>query len=243
MSAGQLAAIRAAGFDRVEFWAWRDKDIEGVHRALADTGLSAVSMISEPQSRPVDPARHDEFLTAVRESIPVAKRLGIPNLVLTAGDRLPGVPASEQQAALVRALRAAAPYAEDAEVTLLLENLNSRVDHVGTYLDRTADALAAVREAESPRVRVLYDLYHSVVMEEDPSEVLSSSIDLVGHMQIADHPGRREPGSGTADLRAHLQSVLEAGYTGPLGMEFTPSNDDSMAAVGRVRELVARAGT
>jgi len=241
MSAGQLAAIRDAGFGLVEFWTWRDKDLDGIRRALDQTGLSAVSMISQPQSRPVDPSRHGEFLDAVRDSIPVAQHLGIPNLVLTGGDRLPGVPAAEQQDALVRALRAAAPYAEDSGVTLLLENLNSRVDHVGTYLDRTADALDAVREVDSPNVRVLYDLYHSVVMEEDPGDVLRGSVDLVSHLQIADHPGRHEPGSGSVDWPALLRAVLETGYTGTLGLEYSPSTGDSVAASGTARALITSA--
>jgi hydroxypyruvate isomerase len=240
MSAGQLAAIRDAGFGLVEFWTWRDKDLDGIRRGLGNTGLRAVSMISEPRSRPVAPSRHGEFLDAVRDSIPVAQHLGIPNLVLTAGDRLPDVPAAEQQDALVRALRAAAPYAEDAGVTLLLENLNSRVDHVGTYLDHTTDALAAVRDVASPNVRVLYDLYHSVVMEERPGDLLRGSADLVTHLQIADHPGRHEPGSGTVDWPGHLRAVLETGYSGTLGLEYSPSTGDSLAAAGRTRDLVTR---
>jgi hydroxypyruvate isomerase len=222
----------------VEFWRWRNKDLDAIERALGETGISVLTMVSEPQSQAVDPARRDEFVTAVRESLPVAKRLGVPNLVLVAGDVRESASDSEQRKALTDALRAAAPYAEEAGITLLLENLNSRVDHVGTYLDSTAVALDVLRDVASPSVLMLYDLYHSVVMDEDPAEALAGSIDLIGHVQIADHPGRHEPGSGLIDWKRQIRALDQLGYQGYIGLEYTPSAGDSINSLRHIRDAV-----
>jgi hydroxypyruvate isomerase len=243
MSLAQLRAVKGAGIDAVEFWFWRNKDIDAVERALGETGLSTITMVSEPQSQAVDPSRQDEFVTAVRESLPIAQRLGIPNLVLVAGDTQEVATDGEQRKALTDALRAAAPYAEEAGITLVLENLNSRIDHVGTYLSSTPLALEILRDVESANVKMLYDLYHSVVMDEDPAEVLAGAIDLIGHVQVADHPGRHEPGSGLVDWKKQIRTLRRLGYQGAVGLEYTPSTGNSTESLRHIRDAVADVST
>jgi hydroxypyruvate isomerase len=242
MSLEQLTAIRSAGIDSVEFWMWRDKDIDAVELAIAETGVTVVTMCADPQSRAVDPSRHDEFVTAVRDSFPIARRLGVPNLVVAAGDTVDGLGELEQRRALTSALRDVAAYAEDAGVTLALENLNSRVDHVGTFLDTAPATLEVIREVNSPNVKMLYDLYHSIVMDETPSDVLADAIDLVAHVQIADHPGRHEPGSGSADWNHLISELEQLGYAGAIGLEYTPSTGDTVASLTRIRAALTDDG-
>ena len=153
-------------------------------------------------TRIVDPGTHEKFLAGLRESIETAEDLGSPFLVVTAGDELPGVPRADHRDAVIAVLQRAAQMLEGHPVTLLLENLNSRVDHIGTFCDSTADVISILRQVNSPRVRLLYDAYHSLVMEENPRQVLEGNIDLLGHIQIADAPGRHEPGSGAQDWEA-----------------------------------------
>lgn len=243
MSLPQLKAVKESGIDAVEFWFWRNKDIDAMERALGETGLSTITMVSEPQSQAVDPARQDEFVTAVQESLPIAQRLGIPNLVLVAGETREVATDVEQRKALTAALRAAAPYAEDAGVTLVLENLNNRIDHVGTYLSSTPLALEILRDVESANVKMLYDLYHSVVMDEDPAEVLTGSIDLIGHVQVADHPGRHEPGSGSVDWKKQIRALKDLGYQGGIGLEYTPSTGKSAESLQSIRVAVVSNST
>jgi hydroxypyruvate isomerase len=236
MSLPQLTAIRSAGFDKVEFWSWRDKDVDAVERALKETGSTVVSMIGS--SGAADPRRTEDFVGGVRESIAVAQRLGATNLVVLAGDRLDFLEPSDQRQAIIDGLSAAAPSAEEAGVTLLLENLNSKVDHVGTFLDSTALALEIVGSIGSAHVKVLYDLYHSVVMEESIADVIAGSVDLLGHVQVADHPGRHEPGSGQVDWGAALSTLATLGYGGAIGLEYAPSTSDTLASVRHIRTMV-----
>ena len=237
--ARRIQASADLGLPNVEMWGWRGKDLNAIERALGESGAQLVSFVSEPVGRLVDPATHAAFLQGVRESIPVARRFGTRHLILQSGNTLGGVPRKAQHAALLSALRAAAPIAEDAGVTLNLEPLNTRVDHAGYFLESTAEGMQLIEEVASPKVKLLYDLYHSVVMDEDPREVLRGKIDLVGHVHLADHPGRHEPGSGEEPLETYLSWLEHQGYRGFVGLEFTPTGD-SKAALERTLALAAR---
>ncbi|HEX3812247.1 MAG TPA: TIM barrel protein [Mycobacteriales bacterium] len=218
--------IRAAA-DRqvhgVEIWGWRNKDLPGVRTALTDTSSTLVSMVSDPQCQLTDPASHETFLSGLRDSLEVGADLGVPFLVVVAGDARPDVPRAEQHRAVVEVLQRAADMVANGDITLILEPLNSRVDHVGTFLDSTREGIQILREVDSSRVRLLYDAYHSLVMDEDPRDQLSDAMDLVAHIQIADAPGRGEPGTGRLDWRQHLSTFYSLGYRGRIGLEYRPT--------------------
>ena len=112
------------------------------------------------------------------ESVPIAQRLRSPNLVVLAGDEIAGRSRAEQHAAIASVLTDAACVVEGPGLTLLLEPLNSRVDHVGTFLDRTAEGLAILREVASPGVKLLFDAYHALLMDEDIARELSLRLNL-----------------------------------------------------------------
>jgi hydroxypyruvate isomerase len=221
----RVRAAHAAGYSAGEIWSWREKDLDALERALQDTGMALQTMCTDPMTRIVDPSTHQEFLAGLQESIGLAERLHSPYLVVTAGDELPGVPRAEQRAAVVAVLQRAAALLAGHPVTLLLENLNSRVDHVGTFCDSTADVVSILREVNSPQVRLLYDAYHSLVMDEDPVDVLAGNMDLLGHIQIADAPGRHQPGSGQHDWAGLLGLFSRLGYRGRIGLEYRPTGD------------------
>jgi len=146
----------------------------------------------------------------------------------------------DQHNAVVAALRGAVPILEGHEVVLLLENLNSRVDHAGTFLDSTAEVIEILREVDSPQVRLLYDLYHSLVMSEDATTTLRGNLDLLRHIQIADVPGRGEIGSGAIDWAAQFAELSALGYTGRLGMELVPTVEtvESLRAISALAVAV-----
>ena len=230
----RLAA--AAGLPAVEFWSWRKKDLGEIEDVLEETGVELTSFLTEPRGQLTNPGTHDEFLEGVARSTEVANRLGATGLFVQAGDTRPGVPNERQRDAVIEALRAAAPIAERAGVTLLLEPLNSVRDHVGFFLDRTADGLEIVQAVGSPRVRLLYDLYHSVMMEEEPEEVLAAGLGAVSYVHIADAPGRHEPGTGSIEWPRRIGWLRRQGYKGVVGLEFQPQAPSS-ETVERVQEL------
>ena len=212
-----------AGFKAVEFWSWRNKDTDEVRRALDKTGLTLCGFVTEPMLPLTDPAQYEGFLKGLRESIATAHKLGARKLIAQAGDEIYGRSRQAQHDAIVRVLKQAAPQLDSEGVTLLLEPLNTKVDHPGYYLAHTPEGLDIIEEVDSPNVRLLYDIYHSVVMDEAPREVLDGRVHLVGHVHLADAPGRGEPGSGVMKWREHLGWLTAAGYEGYVGLEYSPT--------------------
>jgi hydroxypyruvate isomerase len=219
----RIRAAKAAGFDTVEFHLWREKPLDEIRATLDETGVKLSSMVVEPRRSLVDPAQHEEFMAAVKDSLVAAKRVGVPALVIASGFTRPDVSRQEQHDAAVSALSQAAKLAEEAGILLLLEPLNTRVEHPGMYLESTSEGLDIVQEVDSPNLKLLYDKYHSAVMDETTEEVLKDRFHLVGHVQIADMPGRHEPGSGTIDWSDFMATMKRLGYTGPIGLEYKPS--------------------
>jgi hydroxypyruvate isomerase len=219
----RIRAARAAGFESAEFHLWRDKDVDSIAAALDETGLKLTGIVVEPRRSLVDPAQHGEFLDAVRDSLETATRLGSPPLVVASGFTREGVPQEEHVAAAVDALKQAAALAEEAGVMLVLEPLNDRVEHPGMFLVSTRLGLDIVEAVGSPNLRLLYDAYHSAVMGEDLEEVLGGRMHLVAHVQLADMPGRNEPGTGTIDWPRVMSKLQALGYDGAFGLEYKPT--------------------
>jgi hydroxypyruvate isomerase len=242
----RIRACAAAGLEAVEFWLWRDKDLDKIEGALADTGLNLTLFSTEPRSPIVDPATHGAFLAGLRDSVAVARRLKAPALCVLADDRGVGAPtsaprASSRQAqhdAVVAALKQAAPIAADAGIVLLVEPLNSKLDHQGYFLDRTPEAFDIIAEVDHPAVRLLYDMYHSKMVGEAFDAMLAGRGRLVGHVHVADVPGRHEPGSGSVDWAAAMATLAAEGYRGRIGLEFWPTGAtvDALALTRRTLE-------
>ncbi len=152
----------------------------------------------------------------------------------------PGMKRDANLAKLVDMFGQAVERAAGSGVRLVLEPVNTRVDHPGVLTDRTADAVWVIRQVGSPDLGILYDLYHSVVEQEDPATELAQAIDVIDYVQIADVPGRGEPGSGGIDWAASLATLRSAGYDGPIGLEFFPTRP-TVEAVELIRSLAANA--
>ena len=223
--ADRVRAARAAGLAHAEFHLWRDKDMAGLAAALTETGVSLTGFCVDPRRSIVDPAQHEEMLQAVADTLAIAKTVGSPPLIVASGFTREGVSPDEHKAEAIKVLRRAASLAEAAEVTLVLEPLNDRVEHPGMYLVDTTLALDIIEAVGSPRLKLLFDVYHSHVMGEDMGAVLAGRIHLVEHVQVADSPGRNEPGTGTIDWPAAMQTLRELGYTGAFGLEYRPTTE------------------
>jgi hydroxypyruvate isomerase len=229
----RIRAVKAMGLNAVEFHLWRNKPLELIAATLAETEVELTGFVVEPRRSLVDPAQHEEFLTAVRESIAAAQKLGSPPLVVASGFERPGVSREEQMDEVIGVLRRAAALAEDGGVTLVLEPLNTRVEHPGMFLSSTKDGLDIVEAVASPRLRLLFDVYHATVMGERIEDSLAGRAHLVRHVQIADVPGRNEPGTGTIDWPATFRTLSALGYEGAIGLEYKPTEggQESLAHV------------
>jgi len=219
----RIRASAAAGYAAGEFHLWRDKDVDSASQALDQTGVRLTGICVDPRRSLVDPAQHDEFLQAVEESLVAAKKLGSPPMIIASGFTREGVSEAEHFAAAASVLRRAATLAEAADVMLLLEPLNDRVEHPGMWLVSTSKGLDLIEAVGNPRLRLLYDVYHSAVMGEDMAEVLRGRLHLVHHVQVADMPGRNEPGTGTIDWPGVMRTLRELGYEGSIGLEYRPT--------------------
>lgn len=226
----RLRAAKAAGLDHAEFHLWRDKPVDAIADALAETGMRLTGVCVDPRRSIVDPAERDEMLLAVCESIVATEKLGKPDLIVASGFRVEGLSEEEHFANAVTTLRAAADLAEQAGVTLLLEPLNTRL-FSAMYLVSTKLGLDLVEAVNSPNLRLLYDVWHSAVMGEDMAGVLSGRIHLVAHVQVADMDERNEPGTGTLDWGKVMQVLDDLGYAGAIGLEYFPTlpMDQSLA--------------
>ena len=221
--ADRIRLARAAGLSAVEFWSWRDKDIDALKAALDQYAISLTGFVSEPMAPLTDPAAHETFLHGLEESVSIAQRLGARNLIAQAGNERTDIPRAAQRDSIETCLTKAADILAGTGVTLLLEPLNTRIDHPGYYLHSTAEGLAIIAAVARPEIRLLYDIYHAAVMDERPETILNGSIELIGHVHLADAPGRGEPGSGTMDWQARVSWLRQAGYDGAIGLEYRPS--------------------
>ncbi|MFQ5756025.1 MAG: hydroxypyruvate isomerase [Acidiferrobacterales bacterium] len=167
------------------------------------------------------PDRVGEFQDGVGRAIEYATALSCTQVNCLAGIAPPSVPAEELREIFVANLEFAASKLKDAGIMLLIEPINTR-DIPGFYLCHTNQALAIIEEVGSENLRLQYDIYHMQIMEGDLARTIAEHVDVIKHMQLADNPGRHEPGTGEinyAFLFAHLDRI---GYAGWVGCEYKP---------------------
>lgn len=232
------ARAAAAGFRAIDLW-WPfegpdpdDREVDALAVAIADAGLRVVSMNADGGDLPggdrgfaCDPEQEDRFRRAVASGIDVAVRLGCANLNVLYGNRPDGVPVDEQDACAREQLVHAARAASQRGVQVVLEALNA-VD-TPRYPINTAEQAMAVIEAlpSDARLGFLYDQYHLSTMGEDLASAFHRARAAVRHVQIADVPGRHEPGTGRVDFDRFFALLEEEDYRGAVGLEYFPSAD------------------
>ncbi|WP_436922946.1 hydroxypyruvate isomerase family protein [Halosimplex amylolyticum] len=231
----RIERAAAAGADAVEFWGWREKDLDAVDAAAADAGVPIVGCVAGGTL--TDPAEADDAVETIRESIAMADERDIPTLIATTGPDQDGLDREAQHENIVDVLSRVAPDAEAAGVTLVLEPLNTEVDHPGYFLTTAEEGFEIVDEVGSPNVQLLYDAYHQQVTEGNVIDTVTENVDRIGHVHVADVPGRHEPGSGELNYGNVFAALDDAGYDGYVGCEFSPTGDpdEAMADVLALR--------
>ena len=240
-----LDRIRLAaedGFDAIEFWNWDNKDMAAVKKTAAEAAIEVATFQSNRGGTLINPAQRDRFIGGIAESLAKAKEMDVKMLFLLTDElgedrgvryKFPEIPREEKKQSVLDGLRKLASLAEKAGVTLVLEPLNTKVDHPGYFLNHSEIGLELARAVNSPSIKLLYDVYHMQIMEGNLIPTLTENLDAIGHVHVADTPGRHEPGTGEINYAVVLRKLREAGYDGYVGFEFAPT--------GNSREIAAAA--
>lgn len=219
------------GVEAVEFWEWSNKDLDAVTTRLAEHDLDLVGMVGAGTEDPdlTDPDQHEQAVARIEASIATARELGRPNLMVLSGQAQADMDRASQHDAVVSVLEDVTPSAEAADVTLLLEPLNTAVDHPNHYLESSGEGFEILEEVDSPALQLLFDIYHQQVSEGNIIDSITNDIDRIGHVHVADVPGRHEPGEGELHYENILQAIDDAGYEEYVGYEFEPARDSDAA--------------
>ena len=227
----RFEAARKAGFRGVEFMFPYGWEAEMLAEKADRLGLEVVlhnlpSGNWEAGERGIAclPGREEEFRDGVELAIKYARTLKCSRLNCLSGLIPEGTDPEVLRRTLVCNLRFAAAVLEKENILLLIEPVNDR-EMPGMYLKHTQQAINLINEVNHPNIRLQYDVYHMQVMEGNLINTMADNLEKIGHIQIADNPGRHEPGTGEINFENIFSFIDRSGYTGWTGCEYKPSTD------------------
>jgi hydroxypyruvate isomerase len=231
----RFAAAAEAGFHRVEILFVHALDQARVQKLLQQLQLVLVLFDPYPGDWEAGergllclPGREAEFRQSIEDALEAAARLGTRRLNAIAGVVPQGTSRERAERTAIDNLKAVAPLAAAADVFVLVENINT-VDMPGYVADTAERAAALVRAADHPSVRLQLDQYHVGMMGGDALEAFRTYRELTEHVQVADVPGRHQPGTGQQPIPAFLAELDRLGYQGSVGLEYRPEGSMSQA--------------
>ncbi|MGQ1798562.1 hydroxypyruvate isomerase family protein [Kocuria oceani] len=236
------AAARAAGFDAVEFW-WpfadsvpADRDVDAFVDAIRDAGVQLSGLNFNAGDMPAGDrglvswkGRCREFAENIAVVAAIGERTGCRAFNALYGNRMPGHAPESQDALAVRNLVAAAEGVAGIGGTVLLEPVSGTEAYPLKTAQDALDVIAQIREHGADNIRLLADFYHLAVNGDDVASVIENHADDFGHIQIADAPGRHEPGTGELPLQQWIDRSRALGYSGRVGLEYKASQEDPFA--------------
>jgi hydroxypyruvate isomerase len=231
-SGERFQAAKNDGFAAVEFWDWRIRDLKETREAAEDAGIKISGFNGDADYSLVDPGHKTKYLEELKRSIEAARAvnagsvtihsnaLGEGRVVVNAYNELSD---TVKLCSMYDTLLACARLAEQEGINLNLEALNVTTDHVGNFLKYTQTGAEICRLIGSPRLKLLYDVYHMQINEGCICDTISGYGDQFGHIHVADAPGRYEPGTGEINYKKVIRHLEECGYRGLVGYELFPS--------------------
>jgi hydroxypyruvate isomerase len=253
--AERIERIARAGFRDVEFWHPeatfdgrqlrfdRAKDAAELRQACRRHGVAINDFALHAWDgsiggSPVKPADRLKYLAQIERMIGFAAAIGCSKGITLSGTVDPSLSRPRMRESLEAALAEAAQLARKAGFTLLLEPLNTLVDHPGYYLDSTAEAAEVVRAVASPHLKLLYDVYHMQIMEGKVLDSIERNIDIIGHFHGAGVPGRGELFDTELNYPAIVKQIDALGYEGCFGLEYFPRLPDHTASLEAIRRYL-----
>lgn len=228
----RMERVKRLGYPAIEFWEWKNKDVDAIIRKKNELGLEIATIMGSGWKQLFTDEARKTFVSNIQASLAAAKLLGAKTLIVTTGNEDKQLSRADQHAGYVAALKAAAPLAEQAQIALVLEPLNTKVDHPGYYLHTAKEGFEILDEVGSPAVKMLFDIYHHQIMEGNVIQDITKNISKIAHFHVADVPGRHEPGTGEMNYANVFRAIAATGYQGFVGLEFKPSKDAEEALRG-----------
>ena len=234
----RFQAAKDDGFEAVEFWDWRIRDLDATRAAAEKAGIAISGFNGDAELSLIDPEQKEAYLAFLRRSVEAAKKVGARSVTIHSNglgeggvvinhyDELSG---AVKLCAMFDTLKACAEIAEASGVSMNLEPLNITTDHVGNFLQTTRLAAEMTRLIGCPRLKVLYDVYHMQLNEGSICDNIRAYGDQFGHIHVADAPGRHEPGTGEINYANVFACLEKTGYTGLIGFELMPKTSTAEA--------------
>jgi len=239
----KLKKLASINYPAVEGMAWKGADLaaikaqlEAAHLDLAQIGGSI--SLTGPEGGMVDPKQRPRMLEYLALAIDAAQKLGAKRLLVLTGNTLPDRSLEEQHHSIVDGMKEARKLVEPVGITLVIELLNTLVNHPGYFLNSVEKGVRVVDDIGSPNVKLLNDLYHMQIMEGNLIANLRKYIDRIGHFHVADVPGRHQPGTGEINYRKVFEAIADTQYDGYVAMEYSPTIDP-LESLKEIQKMVA----
>ena len=240
----RMALAAQLGYRAIEFWDWRDKDLPALADAAQEFDLTIAAMSGNRRYALIDPVGRAGLVEEMEQVFDAAERLKCRNIMMlsdvlqndgSAAPTAAHTSMEEKFEAMEEAMRILADHPTAQSLTLLLEPLNTALDHRGCFLDHSEPGVALVKRVDSERVKLLYDIYHMSMMDEDVVAEIERNLEWIGYFHVADMPGRHQPGTGKIDYQAVNALLRRSQYDGFVGMEFSALGPDKPAARAPLR--------
>lgn len=227
----RFQAAKDDGFEFVEFWSWTDKDLDAVKAAAEKANIGISGFNGDADYSLIDPTHKEKYLDFLRKSVAAAQKIGAKSVTIHSNALGDGGIVVNHYTELSDTVKLCSMYdmllecakiAEESGIAMNLEPLNITTDHVGNYLATTRMAAEMTRLIGSPMLKVLYDVYHMQLNEGSLCDNIKAYADQLGHIHVADAPGRHEPGTGEINYTRVFKALEDCGYTGRVGFELFP---------------------
>ena len=246
----RLKKIYELGFKNYEFW-FTDKKFNGLSLSNENKDLDRFTLINKTYGMTCTDfvfnhpdggvlasliKKEDQtlLLNSINRFIEMAKKIRCKGLIVTSGNKVKGLSDEEAVLNMIESLKKLAPSFENAGITLFLELFNTKVDHPDYFLDDPQRCIDVIKAVDSPKVKMLFDIYHVQIMSGNIIDFVHKNIQYIGHFHIAGVPGRHEPDSCELNYKYIIEEINKLPYRGNIGLEYWPSVD-SFESLKRIK--------
>jgi len=251
--AERIKKVAQLGFKAIEFWFWdyefdgkelnpKKKNIKQIANLMKELNIEINDLVVNSSDGSIGgfltkAEDKDKYLERLKETIDIAHRLNCKKLITCSGNEVQGLSKEKQLSNIVKTLEEASQIAAREDIVLLLEPLNSKVDHQGCFLTSSKIGFEIVKKVNSSNLKLLYDIYHMQIMEGNVLETIKENIFLIGHFHLAGVPGRHELDNGELNYPFIIKKIEELGYQGYFGLEYFPALE-SEKSLKRIKDLI-----